>query len=70
MSRQCDRGFDQRRLDAFEELAFTLAHCIAVEAPHVGRPLAFRLKMSARSFPEHEEARRLFMAVARLLDPD
>jgi hypothetical protein len=64
-----DRGADQRRLEALEELAFTLAHCIAVEAPHVGRPLALRLKLVAELQSESEEARQLFQAVARLLDP-
>lgn len=69
MSPSADRVADQRRLDALEELVFALAHSISVEAPQVGRPLAYRLKVTAELASVSEEARQLFRAVARMLDP-
>lgn len=63
------QAFNQRRIDALEELVFMLAHSIAVEVPHVGRPVAHRLKLTAQLGSVSDETRRLFRSVARMLDP-
>lgn len=56
-----------RRLDAIESLVFAFAHHLAVEAPHVARPVGLRVRMQAEH--ERDEAtRRLFAGVARLLE--
>jgi hypothetical protein len=69
MNGDANRVFDQRRIDALEELVFALAHSVAVEAPQIGRPLAYRLKLTAELSSASDETRRLFRSVARMLDP-
>lgn len=69
MNSDNNRGLDQRRIDALEELVFTLSYSISVEAPHIGRPLAHRLRLTAGLPSVTDETRQLFRAVARMLDP-
>jgi hypothetical protein len=69
METDANRAFDQRRIDALEELVFALAHSIAVEAPQIARPLAYRLKLTAELSSASDETRHLFRSVARMLDP-
>lgn len=69
MKADANRMIDQRRIEALEELVFALAHSVAVEAPQIGRPVAYRLKLIAEMSSASDETRRLFRSVARMLDP-
>lgn len=63
---------EQRSLEvrvlAHEEVLFALVHHLSVEAPMVARPLAMRMRLHARATDMSEEARRLFVQIARLLE--
>ncbi len=68
MNTETRRAFDERRIDALEELLFMLAHSLAVEAPQVGQPMAHRLKLIAEQGSVSDETRRLFQRVVRTLN--
>lgn len=55
------------RVDAMEALVFAIAHHLRVEAPHVARPIALRLRMHATSDELSADAKLLFQQVSRLL---
>ncbi|MEZ7895567.1 MAG: hypothetical protein QMB75_06785 [Thauera sp.] len=50
-----------------EALVFAIAHHLRVEAPHVARPIALRLRMHATSDELSADAKLLFQQVSRLL---
>lgn len=58
----------ERRIEALEELLFALAHHLAIEAPHVAKPLALRVRIHSANELFSEAQRSVFRSVARLLE--